>query len=1251
MKLSGKKSSIKVQNPEALGRQALSKSLIPEKEMLSGASSQNDSSIRSNKSANITAFGSKKRKKFSYLTYAEKRAEREQQGREKTPKKGSLYLEILAKKKANKRKKGSAQRNGEQRSGLFKKEKQERAFYYEETETLENKAETNQLSKSQVEMKRRERDQGEDRLAKTEVIEVKVDFEERREPSRPQEARVEGGSEKGRNKAESEPERADAGQEEPPRKKEDKGAEVETGPKSELGESGNLIAKLKTQIQKESQSNLLGELENEQIIKDALELSAQDNFKAPKVGEARPAKRNRKPRKKTHLNPKKISSQIEEALNFDPSKKVESKIKAVKREAKGAKKKQKEAEDKARVSQSKKRRNQQLAQSVGSGQNAEGRDSGQKAATRAMAERREAPQERRPERGESGKGRAMHDLQIEQRIAERPETRLGTKSQHSAKEVPKTKGRMTLREIRLAYKSKKEKRDKSHNRADLIKETIKDSKLQTMSEREAIPLLSQSEIQVDTQGNYIVPKRLFEKISQTQKHLMKNLMPAEAAPEEGVNWKSCSKQTLQNAEKWLTYSEVQNQVESGVVSPRTGASSRVDNREREQRVPRPRASEENPEDPFEPKRTAPDRVEPPIIPRKIDFQRKTKPRAPPRRTEPEETFEEQAQRERDTFEQRPAGGPPKEEMFGSQPIVMNNNFVNYNYYINDIRQSTFGSQTQKVPARRKPPGRAGNARKNQRVRSEANKARTTGKRGEAGELSDQEKLKYFEKYNRKYGVNYKAEQQRQRNNRSIGGAHMVDKRTRRSQKGSDLRYSEVDRAKNQIVSERDKRRTETQTTGKVKSMRRNTNRKKGNQDFIKRNMKLIQEAKKKAEGRMSKAMKTGEFHHEGSRAKQPKIEHKKSKSQIVSRRSEKKTKVGFKRKQTVQGKAVIKGKVDMDVLRRRMEREKGKRKAEQKERREVKQTPGRAFLSRSPISKKVIEPNPAFKTMDTAIDKSELKKKSAKRRYGLGGAKNKARQEAAKRRAEDKQRERHRREKRERKEPPKLGSGLSRHTGEYKARGGKGTRRGLNKSGMLPKQRVVRKERGLPKSYDPFAGETSRKEKDKDKDKGGVLFSELRGRNEPEKRKTPLEKEASREKTRESVAKFGMRKRFESTKKDAKEEKKENDKFLQAIADVEMNLKNMETQKPEDKGKRKEQRMFKSGARRKKAKTETVRTRSKREFRSKKEAVKDAPKEAPREAAKEGEKERVRTQGYNFYKRKGPERATQGNRKRRTRSR
>ena len=106
-----------------------------------------------------------------------------------------------------------------------------------------------------------------------------------------------------------------------------------------------------------------------------------------------------------------------------------------------------------------------------------------------------------------------------------------------------------------------------------------------------------------------------------------------------------------------------------------------------------------------------------------------------------------------------------------------------------------------------------------------------------------------------------------------------------------------------------------------------------------------------------------------------------------------------------------------------------------------------------------------------------------------------------------------------------------------------------------------------------------------------------------------------------------MRKRFGSSKKDAKEEKQENDKFLQAIADVEQNLKNIETNKPTTNQdsviKKKVDKLYKSKVRKKKAvsKFDQVK-RTKKGVKSKKE-INNPVNKAP-----------LRTQGYNFYKRR-----------------
>ena len=287
----------------------------------------------------------------------------------------------------------------------------------------------------------------------------------------------------------------------------------------------------------------------------------------------------------------------------------------------------------------------------------------------------------------------------------------------SRREMGKPMGRMTLKQIRQAYKSKKEKRDKSHNRVDLIQETIQDSKAKT-SEVEKMPMVTQSEIQIDTQGNYIVPKRLFEKISETQRQLMATFSPKHS--EKRRNYLGSQSKGRKEKEERMTFSEIQNKVEEDLKF----VEEKVEREKKKEKV-------EEPENPFDFQRK---RVGNVGRLKEGDFRRKGK-----GETEREE----------------------KGEMFGSQPIVMNNNFVNYNYYINDIRQNNW-SQTQKVPPKRKNTGRnEGTRKKTQRVKSEVGRL----KKGEFDQMTDEEKLKYFEKYKQKFGVNYKAELNKKKNGR------------------------------------------------------------------------------------------------------------------------------------------------------------------------------------------------------------------------------------------------------------------------------------------------------------------------------------------------------------------------------------------------------------------------------------------------------------------------------------------------------
>ena len=72
----------------------------------------------------------------------------------------------------------------------------------------------------------------------------------------------------------------------------------------------------------------------------------------------------------------------------------------------------------------------------------------------------------------------------------------------------------------------------------------------------------------------------------------------------------------------------------------------------------------------------------------------------------------------------PEGGQTRNRLFTSQPIVMNNNFVNYNYYINDIRRPNEGDPPVQGPRK---PGQG------------------------------DEKKQFFEKYGKEFGVEVKGE--------------------------------------------------------------------------------------------------------------------------------------------------------------------------------------------------------------------------------------------------------------------------------------------------------------------------------------------------------------------------------------------------------------------------------------------------------------------------------------------------------------
>jgi Ca2+-dependent lipid-binding protein len=107
--------------------------------------------------------------------------------------------------------------------------------------------------------------------------------------------------------------------------------------------------------------------------------------------------------------------------------------------------------------------------------------------------------------------------------------------------------------------------------------------------------------------------------------------------------------------------------------------------------------------------------------------------------------------------------------------------------------------------------------------------------------------------------------------------------------------------------------------------------------------------------------------------------------------------------------------------------------------------------------------------------------------------------------------------------------------------------------------------------------------------------------------------------------KYSTRNRISSRKKETKEDKNENDKFLQAIADVEQNLKNIETQNPNthksSAQKKKSESLYKSRA--KKKRFNTIGNARMGLAKKNKEQSKVAPKTDSR-----------RTQGYNFYKRR-----------------
>jgi hypothetical protein len=450
--------------------------------------------------------------------------------------------------------------------------------------------------------------------------------------------------------------------------------------------------------------------------------------------------------------------------------------------------------------------------------------------------------------------------------------------------------------------------------------------------------------------------------------------------------------------------------------------------------------------------------------------------------------------------------------------VLNNNFVNYNYYINDIRQSNFGSQTQKIPPKKKNPTRAeGIRKKNQRVKSEINVSKGIGKKN-INKMSDQDKLKYFEKYKKKFGVDYKAELNKRKQSKG-GGERPVagDNKGRRKNPNRGNSYgghqSTADFMKNKLISERQTGRVEKGEGVRVKSYRKpETRQKKSKENFIKRNMKLIREAKKKNENRMAKAMKTGELERNISRTKKDQyaLRHKKSKSQIVSRKSEKVKMRGYGKKGP---KAVIKGEVDMGVIMGRMERDKARKKKEFGNESKIsenwnknesivsKNSQNRPFLSRSPMTKKPsMEQKIGYKTMQSTYEKKEVKKPGdKKKKYVLSSMKEKRRNEENKRKQEEEQRKRDKvkQEKGNRKEVAKMGNSLIKKDFTRKqTKEGlleekvKQAKKVMNKSGILPQNVKKVKQRETTKSFDPFLENPETKKSNKKI----VLFSDLRGK-------------------------------------------------------------------------------------------------------------------------------------------------------------
>lgn len=1020
MNLSRKKSSLKMPSPKGSGRVGLSKSLIPEKDSASRTSSNQDLTSRPNKSATISSNANRgPRKKFSYLQFAEKKEQAKQEG--KAPKKGSLYLDILKKKKHKTYKK--------QRTSKLKKEKTESNFYYEDDggNVVEKE---NPMAKSSVEVGRAEVEEKE-RMSRTEVIKIEK------------------------------PEKIEKEQEiEVPKK--------ESPPRNKMGESGNIIEKLKSEIQKNSQRNLLEMGENEMIIQEALNFSKiERGLPLNKLEKKRKeSKKGKKSKRKDHLNSQKISAQIEAALRQDPQPVFKLRSSENQQEINPVV----EGDFANKVESNVTKLQPSPVEKTDLKQNPSNSKFYQE--NQEILKKRNLQNERTPIQKKKVEERAEktpHDLMIRPLVS----AQVSKREFSPNRQISQTKGRMTLRQIRQAYKSKKEKRDKSHNKIELIKETINASRVK---EEEKIPDLTQSEIKVDTQGNYIVPKKIFEKISQTQQRLMQSMPPLPPRPDfQPTQLQSINRKKEIENEQSIMFSEMSRDLNDSkqIDSPRDAKLPQVSRNLFQEG--------KDPENPF-------DNPQPPPsskmnhqinITRNFDFHKKERPGR----------FVKSPKKERES-RRPPEMGEATEGMFGSQPIVMNNNFVNYNYYINDIRQSNFGSQTQKIPPKRKNTNRGeGMKKKGVRVKSEMN---TSKIKKNLNKMTDKEKLKYFEKYKKKFGVDYKGDMQKRKASKGSIKAGIPSIQV----------MAEVKKVKG--FSQRVTGKVESGQTGmRVKSYRKPVNRqKKSRENFIKRNMKLIKQAKLKNENKLPKAMKTGELQRNISKARKDEIirEHKKSKSQVISRKTERtrlrthgKRGVNGESKRKKEPKAIEKGRLDMEVIKSRMEKERKRgiqkveetKKSENRSKNESflsKGTQNRTFLSRSPMTKKPsMDQKLAYKTMQNPAEKKGSNQNSKKRKYILSSMKEKRKIENARKKKEEEDRKKEivKKEKNNRKEVTRIGS----HWMKAKKKEPKKEKAKVaaNESSILDPESSAVDDSFLDQSLS------------KAKKKKAVLFSELRG--------------------------------------------------------------------------------------------------------------------------------------------------------------